>query len=278
MKLPQSISTKSIRKVKGSDLEQRNDLLTVEEPMEIRLIYGANGEILEEAISVTMRTPGQDFELALGFLFTEGIINSFEQVKSIRHCEKVEEENRGNVVKVVLNPDIEVESDRMKRNFFMSSSCGICGKASIEAVSTCIPEFSRRRKKLPFDYLYKVAEEMKREQLIFKYTGSIHSAAIFDLKGDIHVVREDVGRHNAVDKVIGWALMKGMLPLNDYGIMVSGRAGFELVQKALMAGVSGMGAIGAPSSLAVDLARKHAMTLVGFIKEKGCNVYSGFDK
>lgn len=241
------------------------DTLAVEEPLEIRV----NGA----AVTVTMRTPGHDVELASGFLLTEGLLRSREQVASIRGAEP---RNGGasNMVEVVLN-DADLVPERMRRNFFAASSCGICGKASIHAI---------RRRDLPAllpgfridpDRLCQLPETLRTQQPVFDRTGGLHAAALFDETGALVVVREDIGRHNAVDKVIGWALTGGYLPLSRHVMMVSGRGGFEIVQKALAAGIPIVASVSAPSSLAVKLARELGLTLIGFLRGRRFVVYSG---
>jgi len=272
MKTP--VAPSSIIKVNLGKSQQIEDLLTVEEPLEIRLSYCLEGEMAQQSISVTMRTPGNDYELALGFLFTEGIIEHIDDIGSIRHCTSEETESMGNVVKVTLRQEVQFDTSLLNRNFFMTSSCGICGKASIESVSANIPHLTVQDiESRTLDLLNDMASRLRQEQQVFKHTGSIHAAGLFDLDGNFVMMYEDVGRHNAVDKLIGAALAKRLVPLHQYCIMVSGRAGFELVQKSLMAGIPLMGAVGAPSHLAVNLAKAHGMALAGFVKPSGYNIY-----
>jgi FdhD protein len=222
-----------------------------------------------------MRTPSHDFELALGFLFTEGIIKSFSDVKSLRYCTSSRDGN-DNIVKVALQAEVSVELARLQRNFYTTSSCGICGKSSIENIkqvldyelSSPIPVFYARA-------ILGLSQKVKDAQTNFKHTGGVHASALFDEKGELVLVREDVGRHNALDKVIGAMLTQKKLPLSNYLLWVSGRISFELVQKAVMAGMPCLVAVGAPSSLAVDLAKEAGMTLIGFTKEDRFNIYSG---
>jgi len=227
----------------------------------------------EFRLSVTMRTPGHDEELALGFLFTEGLIEGPEQVLRVAYCEDVKPEERGNVVRAELAPDVTVDPALWQRNFYTTSSCGVCGKSSIEAVHV------RCRRPMdpsaPLDpwLITALPERMRAAQTVFKHTGGIHAAALFDAQGQLLLLREDVGRHNAVDKVIGAARRAG-LPLSNGRLLVSGRAGFELVQKCIVAGIPVMAAVGAPSSLAVQLARESGLQLFGFVRDGRCNRYA----
>ena len=250
-----------------------DDLLVTEEPLEIRLGHGPDHDRGEMRLSVTMRTPGHDEELALGFLYSEGIITEPGQVVQIAYCQNVKVEERGNVVRAALHPSVELDAARWQRNFYTSSSCGVCGKSSIEAVhATCL------RPIVPFGpidppMITALPDRMRAAQTVFKHTGGIHAAALFSRTGELLLLREDVGRHNAVDKVIGAALNDR----SDVGsciLLVSGRAGFELVQKCVVAGIPLMAAVGAPSSLAVELARKSGLTLIGFLRDERFNVYA----
>ncbi|MBP2831015.1 formate dehydrogenase accessory sulfurtransferase FdhD [Aquimarina sp. U1-2] len=254
---------------------RNNDLITVEEPLEIQLIFNDGLQLSRKKIAVTMRTPGNDFELALGFLFTEGIIEDVTQVKAIQYCQQVEPEYLGNVITVIVKEEVTVNIDTLTRNFFTSSSCGVCGKASIESVNTVSgsPFFQKVDTVLSQSQLFHLTEKLRKEQTIFKYTGSIHAAGLFDFEGNLLLINEDVGRHNAVDKLIGSALQQKLLPAKERIIVVSGRAGFELVQKSVMAGIPVMGAVGAPSNLAIKLAKKVNMALIGFIKKESYNMY-----
>ncbi len=231
-----------------------------------------------------MRTPGYDLELTAGFLFTEGLIERREQIVSLEYG-KTEfgktksQQASGNIVDVQLTgTSLELEPERTRRNFFMTSSCGICGKASIEAVKA----HGIRRPNPAFlldpEVLCTFPDTLKAAQSIFDRTGGLHAAGLFDAQGKLVVLREDVGRHNAVDKVVGWALLAGRLPLADYALMVSGRGGFEIIQKALLAGVPLLASVSAPSSLAVRLAREAGLTLVGFLRGRRFLVYSGEER
>jgi FdhD protein len=249
------------------------DELAVEEPLEIRLAFDRDGRRVRRAVSVTMRTPGHDDELAVGFLFTEGILDSPGQVA------KVEDWGPGNVVRVELNPGVAVDLARLERHFYAASSCGVCGKASLEAVrvrprSEMIPG----RPAIEVATIERLPETQRAAQGAFDRTGGLHAAALFDPSGRLLALREDVGRHNALDKLIGEAFLAGCTPLRDGILLVSGRASFELVQKAAVAGIPVLAAVGAPSSLAVELAREHGMTLVGFVRPDRFNIYAGPDR
>jgi FdhD protein len=251
----------------------RRDLLATEEPLEIRLVTEA-----VHPVSVTMRTPGSDFDLAAGFLFSEGILERPAQVAAIRYC--VDERRGGpqryNVVQVVLAPGTAFDPAVLRRNFYTTSSCGVCGKASIEALRaapTCplLPDGATVRA----GALLRLPGRLRAEQPLFERTGGLHAAALFTLGGELLRVREDVGRHNALDKLVGSAWLAGETPLVDRVAMVSGRLSFELVQKAARAGIPVLAGVSAPSSLAADLAREMGMTLVGFLRGDRFNVYAG---
>ena len=252
---------------------EKSDFLAVEEPVEIQL--GLKGQD-PKSISITMRTPGNDFELAIGFLFTEGIIQSKDQIQNIDYAKVWETEKEENIVLVEIADGVEIDFQRLERHFYTSSSCGVCGKTSIEAV-----KFSGMQK-LPqgqpiFDHklIHDLPDQLREKQAVFDHTGGLHAAALFDNTGKLHLLREDVGRHNAVDKLVGAALLKDMIPLHDFLIMVSGRASFELIQKSLMAGIPLLAAVGAPSSLAISLAEEAGMTVMGFVRDRRFNIYSG---
>lgn len=240
------------------------DQLAAEEPLEIR--------IDNKPLTVTMRTPGHDEELAAGFLWTEGLIESSSQIAEIRHVSSTSA-GLGNTIRVEI-ADRSFDPIDLQRNFFAASSCGICGKASIEAI--------RLRGLTPPSPSFRIAPELlcelparlREHQQLFGKTGGLHAAALFDDDGKLLILREDIGRHNAVDKVVGWALMKGQLPLSNCSMLVSGRGGFEIAQKALAAGVPLLASVSAPSSLAVKLAREMSLTLVGFLRDRRFLVYS----
>lgn len=278
---PQGCKTVSVVRIGdegASDLE--NDLLAVEEPLEIRLGWEANGKREHKSISITMRTPGSDCELAAGFLFTEGIVRSKEQIRNIAHCGSPNKTNNSpNTIRVDLNAGAAVDYKKLERHFYTSSSCGVCGKSSIEALHTGAGKIENRD--FPVfspDTIHRLPEVLRKQQNVFAQTGGLHAAALFDVRGILIAVREDVGRHNAVDKLIGGEFLAGKTPLSDKLLQVSGRASFELVQKALMAGIPILSAIGAPSSLAVELAKEFGMTLLGFVRDNHFNIYCGAER
>jgi FdhD protein len=251
-------------------LRRKDDYLAAEEPLEIR--------IGEHPISVTMRTPGHDLELAAGFLFTEGIVQRGEQILALESPSEGEAGKRGNVVQATLAPEAVPDFAKMRRHFFASSSCGICGKASIEAIrSRCLAPPNPNFRIAP-DLLLGLPDALRSSQDVFERTGGLHAAALFDSKGTLLVLREDIGRHNAVDKVIGWAVRERRVPLEDSLMLVSGRGGFEIVQKAIVAGVPVVASVSAPSSLAVQLAREMQLTLVGFLRGRRFVIYSGGER
>ena len=243
------------------------DYLVGEEPLEIRV-----GDL---PLTVTMRTPGHDLELAEGFLFTEGLIQQHNQIITIGHAEGCKETERGNIVQVKLVEGLAPDLEQTRRNFFAASSCGICGKASIDSVRVRGVQPSRSNLRVDPEILCGLPETLRGAQEIFGRTGGLHSAGLFDSSGKLLQQREDVGRHNAVDKIMGWALREGRVPLSNCILLVSGRGGFEIVQKAAVAGVSVLASVSAPSSLAVRLAREMGITLVGFLRGKRFVVYSG---
>jgi FdhD protein len=274
------VNSIEIIRVQGEKHTTTPDLLAVEEPLEIRLSYGQEGSRLQSNISVTMRTPGHDHELTLGFLFTEGIISSYDQVKEMRHCEDVKsDEERGNVMLVYLHPEVEFDMKKLERHFYTSSSCGVCGKASIDAIhAQGCSVFTDANPKIHAALIHQLPQTAREQQMVFKHTGGLHAATIFSSAGELLVMREDIGRHNALDKVIGAMLAKGEVPLNDAIVLVSGRAGFELIQKAVVAGIPVLCSVGAPSSLAAKLAGDYNLTLCGFVRDGRFNVYSGKDR
>jgi FdhD protein len=238
------------------------DELAIEEPLEIR--------VRGRAVSVTMRTPGHDAELATGFLLSEGIICGQADVLRIEHCARNEE---GNILNVLLAPEVTVDFERLTRHVFASSSCGLCGKATIESINQRLaPVESSLR--VGSTVIASLPEKMRAEQATFDRTGGLHAAALFDSSGKLIVLREDVGRHNAVDKVIGYALLNGLVPLENYVLLVSGRSSFEIMQKALAARVPVVAAISAPSTLAMEFAEASNQTLIGFLTAHRMNVYT----
>jgi FdhD protein len=278
------LSTRQIevRRFRGDKLGTIDDpdLVATEEPFEIRLGYARrDGSRAEEPVSVTMRTPGHDEDLAVGFLFTEGIIHARSDVQGVVARGQSAADGLINVVRVELAPGVTVDFKRLERNFYMTSSCGVCGKASIEAVAVQGQyDLEAVDFRISGAALGRLPAALKTQQAVFEQTGGLHASGLFDATGTIVGLREDVGRHNALDKLIGNALLRGDLPLGRNGVIVSGRASFELMQKAKMAGCPLVAAVGAPSSLAVERAREFGITLVGFLKPDRFNVYSRPDR
>ncbi len=260
-----SVELTQVTEWNGGSIRSVQDSLAAEEPLEIR--------VAGTPLIVTMRTPGHDLELAAGFLFTEGIIASPEQIARIRTVVP-QNGTKSNVVDVELM-DTSFDAADLRRNFFAASSCGICGKASIEAIRTRGLPHANRAFRFDPELLCNLPERLGAEQAVFGRTGGLHAAALFDAAGKLLVLREDIGRHNAVDKVIGWALLEGRLPLNAHVMLVSGRGGFEIVQKTLAAGIPILASVSAPSSLAVKLAREFGLTLIGFLRGRRFVIYSG---
>ena len=247
-----------ILRVDGDTSTELDDILAVEEPLEIR--------IGDKPVSVTLRTPGDDFDLAAGFLFTESILRQPDDAESYRHW------GSPNVVRVSLRDGIRVDLQRLQRHFYSTSSCGVCGKTSIDAVRVQTEPIAKKLD-LPRDVIVSLPEKLRADQKTFDATGAIHGAGIFDPNGTLLRIREDVGRHNAVDKVIGSFFREGV-PLDGHVLVVSGRASFELVQKAIVARIPVLAAVGAPSTLAVDLARELGLTLLGFVRDGRYNFYA----
>lgn len=277
-----SISSIKLLKITENNVVQElDDLVAMEEPLEIRLGYGALNNRQQKSVSVTMRTPTNDFDLALGFLYCENIIQSYEQVSSIRYCVDAGKQATENIVRVELQPEVKIDTKLLQRNFYMTSSCGICGKASIEAIEAMNGGMSNLQNiekwQITPAIIYQLSKAMRAAQSAYTYTGGLHAAALFDKLGKIILIREDVGRHNALDKVIGNALTQN-LSLHDKIMLMSSRASFELIQKVIMANIPIIATIGAPSSLAVETAQRFGVTLLGFVKEDRFNIYSGMER
>lgn len=259
---------------RNGTVDRRKDILAVEEPLEIRVRWGENvASRRVDPVAVTMRTPGHDFELVAGFLHGEGIVKGTNDVTELTYC-RGDEAQEYNIVEARLAADVSFDLERLRRNVFTSSSCGVCGKASLEAVeavgcSLLVDDF-----RLDAAHVSELPDRLMEGQRVFARTGGLHAAGLFTAGGEVVVLREDVGRHNAVDKVLGWALLDRSLPATERVLVVSGRASFEIVQKAVMAQVPLLVAVGAPSSLAVDLANEFGQTLVGFARNGGFNVYT----
>jgi FdhD protein len=263
-----SVSTARVLSVQDGASFPRPDRLAAEEPMEIR----AGGPAQEPvSVAVTMRTPGNDFELAAGFLYTEGLVRRRDDIASMRYCDLPAEEQRFNVVTVRLSRPFDPDS--VKRNFYATSSCGVCGKASLDQIEvSCAP--IAEGPVVPAALLLELPDRLRLGQRIFHETGGLHASGLFDPRGNLLAAREDVGRHNAVDKLVGREFLEGRLPLGDRILLASGRVSFEIVQKAAMAGIPVLCAVSAPSSLAVEAADRLGMTVVGFLRGNRFNVYS----
>lgn len=316
------IKSFEIKKIAAKGIKETPDLVVIEEPLEIRLGYGKENNRQQKSISVTMRTPtGHDFELALGFLFTENIIQTFDDILSIHYCIDVSNKHpqpataatlKGggileNIVRVELKPHILINFQSVERNFYSTSSCGICGKASIEAIQQKCPILPKNDFKVSTTFIQTLPKILEEKQIFFQYTGGLHAAMICQptpppLKGSLHylrhpffppplgqsdgsaggaglsILREDIGRHNALDKVIGAAFQQNLLPLTNVVLLMSSRASFELIQKAAMAGIPIMACMGSPSSLAIETAQELGMTLIGFLREDSFNIYSGDER
>lgn len=268
-----------IQRVSANDFSvSETDVLAVEEPLEIRLGFEENGKSAHHAVSITMRTPGDDFALAAGFLFTEGILTSNAQIANIKHCGKFP--NNQNTVRIDFQPETSVNLKKLERNFYTTSSCGVCGKSSLEALLVANVEKIENANfpQVSVSAIHKLPETLREHQRIFQKTGGLHAAALFDLPGNLIDLKEDVGRHNAVDKLIGAQFLRGNTPLADKILFLSGRASFELMQKAVVARIPVVCAVGAPSSLAVEAAREFGITLLGFVRDARFNIYSGGER
>lgn len=285
------VTSMPVVKVVGREPRTFVDDLAVEEPFEIRLAWrprraGAAGGVgrslqpVERSLSITMRTPGHDVELALGFLVSEGVVRSRGDVADAAHVlASAGEEGASNVVRVELSGGEPEDLARLERHVYTTSSCGVCGKSSLAAVRTAAhAPIAAGALRLAPETIHALPDRLREAQAVFGRTGGLHAAGLFDGDGQLLFAREDVGRHNAVDKVVGAALLGERLPLTDHVLVVSGRASFELVQKAAMAGAPVLAAVGAPSSLAVDLAREESMTIIGFVRDGRFNVYAGHDR
>jgi FdhD protein len=286
-----------VSKFVGEEARTVADVLAVEEPLEIQLAYGPADARRVKSISVTMRTPGHDFELAAGFLMTEGIVADSADIsdifyasgrsgatdpfsQAIRSTEDLvlPYQPERNIVRVELEPDVLVSLGNLERNFYTTSSCGICGKASLLALRTVCPPRSANCFRVNASVLYSLPEKLRAAQNVFERTGGLHASGIFDAEGELYATREDVGRHNAVDKLLGAEFLADRTPLRNRLLLLSGRASFELLQKALMGGISMVVAVGAPSSLAVQVAKEFDITLVGFLRGDRFNVYHGSER
>jgi FdhD protein len=273
---PGSKTKTRVRVVEEGHARVRPDTLATEEPMEIRLLSGET----KQTVAVTMRTPGADFELAAGFLYGEGIVSSPEDILKISYCvdADLDAEQQYNIVNVELRDGRGYDLRPLERHFYTTSACGVCGKASLEQLELRGCPVIPAGPEVAAEVIYSLPEKLREAQGLFEATGGLHAAALFDAEGNFVALKEDVGRHNATDKLIGWALLEGRVPLNNRIVMVSGRSSFEILQKCLAAGVPVVCAISAPSSLAVEVAQQFGMTLVGFLRGNRFNVYSGYER
>jgi FdhD protein len=265
-----------VRVVEDGKMRVRPDKLATEEPMEIRLLTGES----RQTVAVTMRTPGADFELAAGFLYGEGIVKSSDDIAKISYCvdSDLDAAQQYNIVNVELRAGRDYDLRPLERHFYTTSACGVCGKANLEQLELRGCPVVGPGPQISAETIYSLPEKLRGAQGLFDATGGLHAAALFDAEGDLVALREDVGRHNATDKLVGWTLLEGRLPLSGHVVMVSGRSSFEILQKCLTAGVPFVCAVSAPSSLAVDVAREFGMTLVGFLRERRFNVYAGQER
>lgn len=266
---PKSKHKTTVVTVHGESVRRRSDALATEEPLELRLVAGRE----RQTVAVTMRTPGADFELAAGFLYGEGVLRSRDDLERISYC--TDAEQRYNTVNVTLRGSELPDMARLERHFTVTSACGVCGKASLaglELQACALPDSSFA---VPPEVITALPEKLRAAQGLFDATGGLHAAALFTREGELLALREDVGRHNALDKLVGWALLENLLPLHDHVLLLSGRASFELLQKALMAGIPVVCAVSAPSSLAVSVAKNFNLTLLGFLRGERFNIYTG---
>src|SRR5579872_331216 len=259
----------------GEQTRETVDDLATEEPLEVRLIAGGQ----TRSLAVTMRTPGNDFELAAGFLLSEGIVHRREEIAGISYCidPQIDAEQRYNIVNAQLASDALPALERLERHFTVNSACGVCGKANIEALQTRATPIDDPVR-ISLELVSQLPEKMLQAQRVFESTGGLHASALFDANGTLLALREDVGRHNALDKIVGWALLNKSLPLRGCALLVSGRASYELAQKCIVAGIPILCAVSAPSSLAVDLARCFGLTLLGFVRGSRANIYAGRER
>lgn len=267
----------TVARVVGTATSRATDLLAVEAPLEISLGYGPSEQRQTRSLAVTMRTPGHDAELVAGFLLSEGIVQQPADILHIaHHADPRRPEERGNVIRAELAPGVGLELDRLERHFYTTSSCGVCGKTSIAAVrATACPALPTPDSPLvSAAIIHALPGRQRAAQAVFEQTGGLHATALFSAAGELLLLREDVGRHNAFDKVVGASLLAGQFPLHQQLVLVSGRASFELVQKAALAGVAIMAAVGAPSSLAVEAAEEFGLTLLGFVRQERFNIYT----
>ncbi|MBC7529567.1 MAG: formate dehydrogenase accessory sulfurtransferase FdhD [Chthonomonadaceae bacterium] len=265
-----------IEKVEGNRWSEKTDALAVEEPLEIQIGFVQHGERIHKAVSITMRTPGNDAELALGFLFAEGLLDSSKDVLSVESVGKPDPETgRRNTLSIELADGLIPDFKTLERNFYTTSSCGVCGKSSLDALQILCPALPPDPLMVSSEVIHSLPSTLRAAQAVFDQTGGLHASALFDNEGNLLTLREDVGRHNALDKVIGAEFVAHRIPLSSRILLVSGRVSFELVQKTVRAGIPLLAAVGAPSSLAVETAQRFGLTLLGFVREGKFNLYAG---
>lgn len=265
----------SINRIEADTREYVEDLLAVEEPLQIRIQYMQDERWFEKSLTVTMRTPGNDFELAIGFLLSETVINTLDDMIQIHHCHNVKVEEQGNVVMVKLAPHVSVDLKKLERHFLTNSSCGVCGKSTIDSIWLQHNSLAiRASQKIRIKTIQALNKELEKRQTVFRHTGGLHASALFNFNGKLLLLREDIGRHNALDKLIGAARLSKNLEMEDTLVFLSGRVSYELVQKAIQANIPIIVAVGAPSSLAVKLADAKGITLIGFLRNNRFNVYT----
>lgn len=273
MEITKGAITTNILKIREGTIDVQEDFLAIEEPLEIQLIYQPEDISITKSLSVTMRTPGSDDDLGIGFLFTEGVLKDYDAI------DKITVLDTENIVKIYFKQKHLPVLQNTERNFYTTSSCGVCGKSSLDAIKT-VSVFQQIRDeiRMSVELIYELPHLLRKQQDIFESTGGLHASALFDTNGSFIMLKEDVGRHNALDKLIGAALQQNLLPLNNHILLLSGRASFELIQKATMAGIKCVAAVGAPSSLAASLAEESDMTLIGFLRDRRFNIYSGAER
>ena len=269
MKRPKSKTKATVTRVVRGTARTRRDVLATEEPLEVRLL----SQTERRSVAVTMRTPGGDFELVAGFLFCEGVLGTRDDIERISYCVDADAEQRYNIINVTLRGELP-DLRSLERHFYTSSACGVCGKASLEALEVRCAALPQTFSVTP-GQITALPDKLRDAQGLFEATGGLHAAALFSKEGELLALREDVGRHNALDKLLGWALLENLLPLSEHIILLSGRASFELLQKSLAAGVQVVCAVSAPSSLAVSVAKEFGMTLIGFLRNERFNIYAG---
>lgn len=268
----------AVSRLRAGAWSSEDDVLAAEEPLEIRLLWEEDGAIVRKAIAVTMRTPGDDFELATGFLYGEGIIGGQQDVVDVSYCTDEDEEQRLNIVNVTLRSGLTFDVSKLERNFYTTSSCGVCGKAALDSLEVQGCAVLPNGPSVSAETICALPGKLREAQAVFERTGGLHASGLFTPDGRLVSLKEDVGRHNAFDKLVGEQLLAGHTPIGGHVVMLSGRASFELLQKALVARIPVVAAVGAPSSLAVELAETFNITLCGFVKADGMNVYASAER